>query len=117
MAYKIRLTAPAEADAYAVFERIREVAPASAERWLKGLFKEIFNLAALPKRCALIPEAAEIGLELRHLLYGKGTGVYRVIFDIQEDSVEGPRIRILRVWHGSRDRLRAEDLEIGSDSL
>jgi len=41
MAYTVSLTARAEADAYAAFERIRAVAPASAARWLTGLFAAI----------------------------------------------------------------------------
>ena len=37
--------------------------------------------------------------------------MYRIIFDIQEDSDDGPRVRVLRIWHGSRDQVRREDLE------
>lgn len=40
MAYTVSLTATAEADADAVFERIREVAPSSAATWLRDLFLE-----------------------------------------------------------------------------
>ena len=57
MAYTASLTASAEADAYAAFERIREVAPASAARW------------------PMILEADELGRELRHLLSGRRTGL------------------------------------------
>jgi plasmid stabilization system protein ParE len=111
MAYKVRLTAPAEADAHAAFERIREIAPTSAERWLRGLFQAVFSLGEMPARCPLISEAEEIGQDVRHLLYGKRSGMYRIIFDIQEQSEEGPRVRVLRIWHGARDRLRVEDIE------
>jgi plasmid stabilization system protein ParE len=108
MVYKVNLTAGAEADVYAAFERIREVSPLHAERWLTGLFKTVFSLSELPNRCPLIPEAKEMGLEIRQLLFGKRTGTYRIIFDIQEVSEE---VRVLRIWHSSRDRLRLEDLE------
>ena len=111
MAYTVSLSGSAEADAYAAFERIREVAPASAARWLTGLFVTMRTLADMPARCPMIPEADELGCELRHLLYGKRTGLYRIIFDIQEDSEEGPRVRVLRIWHGARDTLSAEDIE------
>ena len=111
MAYTVSLTARAEADAYAAFERIRAVAPASAARWLTGLFAAIRTLADMPARCPVIPEADELGRPVRHLLYGKRTGVYRIIFDIQEASEEGPRVRVLRIWHGVRDALTAEDIE------
>ncbi len=61
MAYKVRLTALAEADAYAAFERIRAASPAHAERWLTGLFQAVLSLGEMPARCPLIPEAEEIG--------------------------------------------------------
>ena len=111
MAYRVSLTAPAEADAYAAFERIREVAPHSAARWLRDLFAALATLTEMPARCPLIPEAAELSRPVRHLLYGRRTAIYRIIFDIQEASEEGPRVRVLRIWHGARDRIAAEDLE------
>ena len=110
MAYTVSLTARAEADAYAAFERIRAVAPASASRWLTGLFAAIRTLADMPARCPVIPEADELGAPLRHLLYGRRTSVYRIIFDLQEDADEGPRVRVLRIWPGVRDALTAEDI-------
>jgi plasmid stabilization system protein ParE len=96
MAYKVRLTAPAEADAYAAFERIREAAPYRAVKWLRDLFAAIATLADMPARCPLIPEADELGYPARHLLYGRRTGLYRIIFDIEAQSEEGPRVRVLR---------------------
>ena len=111
MAYTVSLTALAEADAYTAFERIRAVAPASVARWLTGLFAAIRTLADMPARCPVIPEADEIGSPVRHLLYGRRSGIYRIIFDIQEDSEEGPHVRVLRIWHGVRDAITAEDIE------
>jgi len=57
MAYRVSLAAPAEADLYAAFERIRAAAPSHAERWLTRLFEAIFSLDKLPTRCPVIPEA------------------------------------------------------------
>ena len=111
MAYKVSLSARAEADAYDAFERIRDVTPASAEKWLRGLFAAITSLANMPARCPVIAEANELGHVARHLLYGKRTGVYRIIFDIQEVSEQGPRVRVLRIWHGARDAITAADIE------
>jgi hypothetical protein len=70
------------------------------------------TLADMPARCPLIREADELGHPARHLLYGKRTAVYRIIFDIQEESEEGPRVRVLRIWHGARDAITAADIEI-----
>jgi plasmid stabilization system protein ParE len=60
MAYKVKLTRPAEDDAYAAFARIHEMAPASADKWLRRLFAAIATLAEMPERCPLIPEADEL---------------------------------------------------------
>ena len=79
-----------------------------AEKWLTGLFKAIFSLDELPSRCPIIDEANELGFPARHLLYGKGRGVYRIIFHIREDE---QHVRVLRVWHGFRDAITAADLE------
>ena len=111
MAYKVSLTNPAEADAYTAFERIREVAPAGADKWLRGLFAAIAALAEMPDRCQVIPEADELGYPVRHLLYGKRTGQYRIIFDLQEESEEGPRVRVLRIWYASRNAISKADIE------
>ncbi|MGC2656409.1 MAG: type II toxin-antitoxin system RelE/ParE family toxin [Bryobacteraceae bacterium] len=108
MAYRVSLAAPAEADAYAAFERIREAAPMHAWKWLTGLFKAIFSLDEMPARCPVIPEAEELGYPARHLLYGKRNGVYRIIFHIREEE---RHVRVLRVWHTSRDTITAADVE------
>jgi plasmid stabilization system protein ParE len=108
MAYRVSLTAPAEEDAYAAFERIRAAAPMHAEKWLTGLFEAIFSLRGLPTRCRVVPEAKELGYPARHLLYGKRNGVYRIIFDVQEDE---QHVRVLRVWHTSRNVITAADVE------
>ena len=80
MAYRVSLASPAETDAYAAFERIRETAPMHAEKWLSR----------------------------RHLLHGKRKRVYRIIFHIREDE---QHVRVLRIWHASRDAITADDVE------
>lgn len=99
MAYRVSLAAPAEADAYAAFDRIRAAAPLHAEKWLTQLFDTIFSLDRFPTRCPVIPEAKEVGFPARHLLFGKGHGGYRIIFHIHE---EDQHVLVLRIWHASR---------------
>jgi plasmid stabilization system protein ParE len=107
MAYRVSLAAPAEADTYAAFERIRAAVPRHAEKWLTRFFEAIFGLRKLPARCPVIPEAKELGYPARHLLFGKGNGVYRIIFHVREDE---QHVRVLRVWHASRDAITAADV-------
>ena len=108
MAYRVSLSTPAENDAYAAFERIREAAPLHTEKWLVRLFMAIDSLQESPARCPVIPEAAELGFPARHLLYGKGRGVYRIVFHIREEE---RHVRVLRIWHASRDALTSDDVE------
>jgi plasmid stabilization system protein ParE len=108
MAYRVSLSGPAETDAYAAFERIREATPRHAEKWLTRLFAAILSLDQNPARCPVIREAPELGFPARHLLFGKGRGVYRIIFHIREDE---PHVRVLRIWHAFRDVITAADVE------
>jgi plasmid stabilization system protein ParE len=39
---------------------------------------------------------------------GKGRGLYSIIFDIREHE---QHVRVLRIWHASRDAITAADLE------
>ena len=71
MAYRVELTALAEADAYAAFDYIKQHVPDSAQKWLQGLFLAISSLSEMPTRCTLIFEAKEIGLLIRQHLYGR----------------------------------------------
>jgi plasmid stabilization system protein ParE len=59
----------------------------------------------------LISEAEELGLPIRQLLYGRRTGTYRVIFEIVETAKDEPYVQVLRIWHGARDRITAEDVK------
>lgn len=56
MAYRVSLAAPAEVDAYAAFERIREAAPMHAEKWLTRLFEAILSLDKLPTVALSFPK-------------------------------------------------------------
>jgi plasmid stabilization system protein ParE len=107
MAYRVSLSAPAETDANAAFERVREAAPTHAEKWLAALFWAIFSLEQVPARCPIIAEAEELGYPVPHLLYGKGRGMYRIVFDICEEE---QHVRVLRVWHASRGAITAVDV-------
>ena len=111
MAYKVKLTKLAEMDAYSAYEYIQEVAPESADKWIMGLFSAIMTLNEMPTRCPVIPEANELEYRAHQLLYGKKGSTYRIIFDIQEASEEGKRVRILRIWHGSLDKISSGDIE------
>src|SRR5580704_6009167 len=99
MAYSIIVQRRASLDLDEAFIFLHEMAPEAAVRWYSRMKGEIRTLADMPGRCALAPEAASLGLELRQLVVGKRTGRYRVIFRIVEERRE---VQVLAVRHGAR---------------
>lgn len=81
------------------------VSPASAARWQAALGRAIESLADNPERCPLADEAADLGVELRELLHGRGRQVYRVLFTIDKDVVNVHRVR-----HAAQDWIGEGDL-------
>lgn len=108
MAYKIVVMPQAEADIAEAFRFLSEVAPEVAVRWYRHIKGEIESLTTMPARCPLAPEAAKLGIELRHLLHGKRPSIYRIVFRIVEEAEE---IHILTVRHGARKSLTPEEIQ------
>jgi len=51
----------------------------------------------VPERCAFVPEPGLRLKGVRQLLYGRGHGVYRVLYRVKDENVE-----ILTIRHASR---------------
>jgi plasmid stabilization system protein ParE len=104
--YRVRLTAKAEQDIDSVLQWFaKQLAHAAGARWLEQLLLRIATLETQPQRCPMATEAAELGLEIRELIFGRRRGRYRLFFQII-----GNMVFILRVWHGARDEPTLEDL-------
>lgn len=103
MAYLVRIASRAERDLASLYGEIDAPDSAAAWQWYRGLKQAILSLAEKPNRCPVTPE----NKKLRHLLYGKRTHRYRVIYrvDTRRRLVDVPHIR-----HGSRRRFRSSDL-------
>jgi len=52
----------------------------------------------MPHRCPLAPDATTTRRPIRHLLFGRKSDVYRVIFEILEDA---RIVRILNIRHAA----------------
>jgi hypothetical protein len=63
------------------------------------------NLETNPERYPLVHEAADLGVELRQLLYGRRPHFYRVLF-----TIDGQTVNVLRVRHAAQDYLSPGDL-------
>lgn len=77
----------------------------AATRWQERATSAIRSLENDPARCPLAEEAADLGLELRELVFGRGKHKFRVLFTIDGDSVNVHRVR-----HAAQDRIQAGDL-------
>ena len=91
--YKVLITKIAEEDISHIFEYILSDNPQAAERWKDEIKSQIASLKEFPARCSIIPEAGDIGIDYRHIIYGD----YRTVFKIKDDEVF-----IMRVFHCSR---------------
>ena len=111
MGYRLVLTPRAAADADSATDYIRSAAPDAASRWLAGLMDALASLAEMPERCPLAPEADILGAPVRQLLYGKRTGIYRIIFRIEENATRRPVVRVLAIRHCARRILEPADLD------
>lgn len=108
MAYRVIVQRRAERDITSIYEYIVDRgAPQGAKNWYLGVKRSIESLAAMPTRGHVVPESAILGYEMREILYGKRSGVYRIVFRIDELHEE---VHVLTVRHGARSELKPEDL-------
>ncbi len=80
-------------------------AVSAASHWHERLLAAVATLAREPQRCPIAPEAEELEIELRELLFGRRRGVYRILFIIEQRTVI-----VVPIRHSARDALRPEDL-------
>ena len=84
------------------YKRIEELQSTSAAHlWAAGLMDAIYSLKQFPHRCQFARENEFFPFEIRQLLYGTGTRIYRILFHIKDDSVN-----ILHIRHSFQDTLR-----------
>ena len=104
MAFRVSYSAEAERNLDELFEwLLQQGAGNTASRWLQGLQEAIGSLQNQPSRCGLAPESEMLSLEVRQLLYGSKSNVYRILFTIEDEVVN-----VLHIRHGRRlplDRL------------
>ena len=100
MTYRVETTDEADADAERAYRWIANQAPERAPDWYNGLLDAIDSLKEQPMRCPLAPEDYVFQAEIRQCLYGKRSGIYRVLFMIRDDTVY-----VLRILHGARQSL------------
>lgn len=91
--YRVQITAAAEDDVRRIVETIRADNVRAANQWRVDFGRKLRSLSFLPERFELIPEAEELRIDCRHLLFGN----YRILY-----RVESNRVAIVRLIHAAR---------------
>jgi len=98
MAYRVDLTARAARNLRRIYRDIEAATSEAARAWFNGLEAAVLSLDENPGRSPVTPEDRG----LRHLLYGHGRHIYRIIYTIDErDAV----VTVLHIRHGARQPL------------
>jgi plasmid stabilization system protein ParE len=113
MAFRVSLSRSAKTDADEAFAWMKEkYSEDQAIKWFNGLVDVVDSLEEFPRRCPVAPESDDLGIELRQLIYGNRTAAYQIVFSIGQDNAMADEVvRVYRIWHGSRDRIRPRDLD------
>lgn len=102
MAYKIQVMPLAVEDLEAYTRRIAKDSKIQSRKWLREAWEKIFSLKTMPERFAVIPESAEVGVELREMRHYS----HRIIYQILKSKKS---VLVLRVWHSARLNLAADE--------
>lgn len=105
MAHAIHLTARALREIDEALAWLANRSRPAARRWHQQLMEAFRSLEDNPERCGLAPESAWYPGEIRQLLHGKGSGVYRILFEVR-----GNTVYILRVRHSAQALLEPGEL-------
>ena len=98
MTYRVQVTNTAQADLRRYYRHAAEAAPETASSWLERFEQALLSLQTNPGRCAIAPESQTVPTEVRQLIFGRGSGTYRVLFAICEDDAE---VHILHIRRGA----------------
>jgi toxin ParE1/3/4 len=101
MAYLVSITSRAERDLADLYREIDVEYSDTARKWYLGLKQAILSLKEQPNRCPLTLR------NLRHLLYGRKPGIYRVTYRVREKQKQ---VEVLHIRHGARRKLKTSDL-------
>lgn len=105
MPHTVRFTRRALADVDAAVAYRAQQSATAAARWREGLLAQLTVLEQSPNLYPLADEAADLGVELRELLYGRRRNIHRILF-----TIEGQTVVVHRVRHAAQDRLAPDDI-------
>ena len=107
MEYRVILTDSAIADIEGIFGVVFQERPIGGYAWANALLEALNSLGTFPNRYPLAREAQVTGRPIRCLLFGKGHGIYRSLYEVAEHP---KRVWILHVRHGARADLEPDQI-------
>lgn len=105
MAHFVHMTPRAEADLEETLAWLCERSIQAAANWHARILAKVQQLEENPEQWPLADESSDLGIPLREVLFGKRTGVFRILF-----TIDGDTVNILRVRRATRDRLKPGDI-------
>ena len=93
--YRVNITARAARNLRSIFRYVDAASSEQAATWFNRLTDSIGSLERSPERCPLLPNDNR----RRHLLYGRGRSVYRIIFLINEADRS---VTVIHIRHTAR---------------
>ncbi len=91
--FRVEITSEAEEDIRSTQAFIARDNPRAALKWVQGVKRQARSLSSFPLRFEVIPEAPDLEVDYRHLIFGN----YRLIYQIL-----GNQVKVLRVIHAAR---------------
>ena len=102
MKYKVRVTDRGMQEIQAAAEYIAQDSPEASQRWRRAIRERILGLNVFPLRYGMAPEAQDLEVSLRQMLFGS----YRVLYTVTDKEVVVWGIR-----HSARQPIVPEDLQ------
>jgi plasmid stabilization system protein ParE len=81
-------------------------APHAAHAWAERFEIAIHSLGHMAERCPIAPESRRLGRQVRQFVFGRRSGAFRVLFEIDD-----PVVRVMRIRRASRRILKPHELE------
>jgi plasmid stabilization system protein ParE len=82
-----------------------------AQKWFNEMVDAIASLKDMPCRCPVADESEELGREVRFLLHGKRSPMYKVYFSVHEESPASGAVQVFHVRHWAQRGPAADELD------
>lgn len=106
MPFRVAFTRRANQDVSEKEAWLTRLGSTAVARWRTRLLRAVERLETDPEYHPLADEAADLGLDLRQLLFGRRRHVYRVLFTVEPQD---QTVTVHHIRHAAQDRLAPDD--------